>query len=154
MSLSKLFSLFALVSLTSVSVAACAANTDATDEGSSSSADEDLKKSITSCNTDDDCVAVPKGGCCDNGWLAAVNKHHTKAYENATKCTEVPHPMCPMYMVHDTRVAECNTSKKQCEMVDAKDAGPSDCRSTGCAAGSTCQICWANYACVPNGAVC
>ncbi len=152
MSLSKLFSLFALVSLTSVSVAACAANTDSTDEGASSAADQDLKKSIQACSADDDCVAVPKGGCCDNGWLEAVNKHHVKQYENATKCTANPRPMCPMYLVHDTRVPACVANK--CTMVDAKDAGPTDCRSTGCAAGETCQICWASYACVPNGAVC
>jgi hypothetical protein len=29
-----------------------------------------------------------------------------------------------------------------------------DCRATGCAAGSNCQICWANWACVPEGAAC
>ncbi len=29
-----------------------------------------------------------------------------------------------------------------------------DCRSNGCGTGSKCQICWANFACVPNGAMC
>jgi hypothetical protein len=35
-----------------------------------------------------------------------------------------------------------------------KPVPPKDCRTTGCGKGSTCQICWATYACVPNGAVC
>lgn len=29
-----------------------------------------------------------------------------------------------------------------------------DCRTNGCNAGSTCQMCWANFACVPTGALC
>jgi predicted secreted protein len=29
-----------------------------------------------------------------------------------------------------------------------------DCRTNGCGGGSRCQICWANFACVPNGAMC
>jgi hypothetical protein len=31
---------------------------------------------------------------------------------------------------------------------------PTDCRQDGCSEGTTCQICWANYACIPNGALC
>lgn len=33
-----------------------------------------------------------------------------------------------------------------------KDAG--DCRTTGCPSGRTCQMCWATFACIPNGAMC
>lgn len=36
----------------------------------------------------------------------------------------------------------------------AYEACTEDCRSTGCEPGSTCQICWFEYACVPDGAVC
>jgi hypothetical protein len=122
MSLTKLVSLFALCSLTSLSVAACASNTDPqADDNLADSTDEELRKSITACSVDADCVAVPQGGCCDNGWMAAVNKHHTKAYENGTKCKVDPRPMCPMYLVHDTRVPQCNVGKKQCEMVAIED---------------------------------
>lgn len=151
MSVSKLVSLFALVVTSSFSVAACAANTDepATEEATGSD-EQDLSMSkITACTADADCVAVPQGGCCDNGYLAAVNKHHTKAYENSTACKLHPHPLCPLFLVHDTRIAQCNEKAGKCEMV-----APKDCRTTGCGTGSKCQICWANYACVPNGAVC
>jgi hypothetical protein len=123
MSLTKLFSLFALVSLSSFSVAACAASTDSsTDEGqAANSADEELKASITACKIDDDCTAVSQGGCCDNGYLFAVNKTKVTQYENATKCTANPRPMCPMFMVHDTRVAQCNTTTNKCEMIQPTD---------------------------------
>jgi len=98
--------------------AACSATTDdASEEPTSEIQDQELRKSITSCNADSDCVAVPRGGCCDNGWMEAVNKHHTRAYANATKCTLNPRPMCPMYMVHDTRIATCDESAHQCKMV-------------------------------------
>jgi hypothetical protein len=120
MSFAKLVSLVALCSLASLSVAACAATTDTGDESAAGSTDDALKKSITSCHTDDDCVAVPKGGCCYNGWLFAVNKHHVAQYEAATKCTVTPHPICPLYLVHDTRIAACVSNV--CEMVEA-DAG-------------------------------
>lgn len=29
-----------------------------------------------------------------------------------------------------------------------------DCRTNGCGTGSSCQMCWANFACVPTGALC
>ena len=151
MSLSKIASLFALVVVSSVSVAACAANTDdapADEETASDTQDLSIAK-ITACKTDSDCVAVPRGGCCNNGYLEAVNKHHTKAYASSTKCTANPRPMCPMFLVHDTRIAQCNETVGKCEMV-----APADCRTTGCSGTSTCQICWASYACVPHGAVC
>ena len=151
MSVSKLVSLFALVAASSFSVAACAANTDqpAAEEPAASDEQDLSSAKITACTTDADCVAVPQGGCCNNGYLAAVNKHHTKAYENSTECKTVPRPFCPQFLVHDTRIAQCNETAGKCEMV-----APKDCRTTGCGTGSKCQICWANYACVPNGAVC
>jgi hypothetical protein len=151
MSVSKLASLFSLVALTSFSVAACASNTDPTAEEDPVASDQqDLSMAkITACTADADCVAVPVGGCCGNGYNAAVNKHHTKAYENSSKCKLTPPPMCPMYLVHDTRVAQCNEKAGKCEMV-----APKDCRTTGCSAGATCQMCWANFACVPKGAMC
>ena len=33
-------------------------------------------------------------------------------------------------------------------------AAPIDCRTTGCATGSYCSLCWGGYSCIPNGAVC
>src|SRR5258708_3468603 len=110
MSLSKIASMFALVVVSSVSIAACAANTDdAQSDEETASDQQDLSiAKITACSADSDCVAVPRGGCCNNGYLEAVNKHHTRAYANSTKCTANPRPMCPQFLVHDTRVAQCN----------------------------------------------
>src|SRR5690242_2663160 len=109
MQLKSLFSLFAVSSFAAFAIAACAAPTDEQvgEEPAASQADE-LQASIVACTKDADCLAVPKGGCCQNGWLEAVNKNKVEQYKHATRCTANPHPMCPMFMVHDTRVAECN----------------------------------------------
>ena len=116
------FSFLSLCALASFGIVACSADTDdASAEPASEIQDQELRKSITSCSVDADCVAVPRGGCCSNGYNEAVNKHHTKAYENASKCKLFPHPMCPMFMIHDTRVAECNTGTKQCQMIAIAD---------------------------------
>ena len=94
------------------------------DDGSSTddqTADELRKKhpDFYSCNTDTDCVAVPRVGCCHNGWEEAVNRHHVTAYEHSFTCS---HPqICPMYMVDDTRQPECNLSTGKCEMVAIDD---------------------------------
>lgn len=134
------FALFA--SFASLTVLACSAETqDAADDPSADVQDQELKKSLTSCSVDADCVAVPQGGCCDNGWKAAINKHHTKAYANATKCTISPHPMCPMYIVNDTRVAQCDGTKKQCTMVNVDDikCGGFIMNAHQCPAGYSCS---------------
>ncbi len=142
-SIKSVLSFVALASITTFSVVACQANTDASpdDDETGSVQSEELKKSITSCSVDDDCVAVPRGGCCQNGWNEAVNKHHTKAYANATKCTLNPRPMCPMYMVHDTRVAQCDTAKKQCKMfeIDEIKCGGFMMNSHQCPTGYSCD---------------
>src|SRR6185295_19091178 len=125
MSFKLSFTTLAFLGLGAIGAVACSADTSTDDpmaEPDSAVQDSELRKSITSCNQDDDCVAVSRGGCCQNGWMEAVNKHHTKAYENATKCTLNPRPMCPMYLVHDTRVPQCDTTAKQCKMVASSTA--------------------------------
>src|SRR5438105_6142070 len=112
-------SFFALSALTlafSIVTPACSASTDAADDTQGQSED-DLKKSkdFFSCHTDNDCVAAPKVGCCTNGWMVAVNKHQKTAYEHSFVCTEMI--VCPMYVIHDTRVAECNGGTQNCEMI-------------------------------------
>lgn len=145
MSIQKLLSIFALGCFASFAATACAATTDdpsSPDDGSSSEAqDEELRKSIQACSVDADCTAVPRGGCCSNGWMEAVNKHHVVAYEHATACKLNPPPMCPMYMVHDTRVPECNTSTKKCEMVAPEDiqCGGFMMNSHACPDGYSCD---------------
>jgi hypothetical protein len=116
------FSFVTLCALALSGVAACAANTDASEEPAADSQEEELKQSvILGCAVDSDCVAVPRGGCCNNGFNEAVNKHHTRAYANSTKCTANPRPMCPQFLVHDTRVAQCDTAAKTCKMFAVED---------------------------------
>ena len=67
-------------------------------------------------------VAVPEigvdehGGCCEHGYLKAVNRGRTAAYAAASKCTANPRPLCPQFFVNDTRVAQCDTGTSQCKM--------------------------------------
>lgn len=69
-----------------------------------------------SCNVDSDCEAVPQVGCCNNGYKAAVNKHHVTAYEDSFTCPP-PKPFCPLFVILDTRQPECNNTSHTCEMV-------------------------------------
>ena len=41
---------------------------------------------LYACQTDSDCVAIEKAGCCPNGFLVAVNKDEVKAYETTYAC--------------------------------------------------------------------
>ncbi len=135
------------------------------------------------CNTDTDCVAVPRHMCCPDCSLEAVNKDQKDAY--ASVPLVCPAVLCPLACRLDQRVAQCNRGTNQCEMVEIgaiscggfianphhcptgydcqlnsghPDTGGqcvlSDCRATGCAAGHGCQFCWGSFACVPDGAVC
>jgi len=71
------------------------------------------------CQVDSDCIAVAKAGCCNNGYKAAVNKDRVDAYRAANAC-KIEHPICPQYIIDDHRVAHCNTTAQQCEMVEPK----------------------------------
>jgi hypothetical protein len=93
------------------------------------------------CNVDSDCVAVPRAGCCNNGYKEAVNKSEVAAYDAANACAN-PHPICPLYVINDTRVAECNFQSHECEMIDpaAIHCGGFINPSHQCPAGFTCQL--------------
>ncbi|HEY2744271.1 MAG TPA: hypothetical protein VGL86_06600 [Polyangia bacterium] len=95
------------------------------------------------CATDDDCVAIDQAGCCPNGFLVAVNKKEVKAYDTKYACTNPPQ-FCPLFVVDDKRVAQCDFSHHQCQMID-----PTDIRCGGfidpslqhsCPAGFSCQF--------------
>jgi hypothetical protein len=70
------------------------------------------------CQKDADCIAVPRVGCCSNGWFEAVAATQKDAYAKSFVCP-TPHPMCPMYIVHDTRTPKCDASTHLCTMVNA-----------------------------------
>lgn len=69
------------------------------------------------CRSDADCVAIPRAGCCVNGWKEAVASSQKDAYERAFTCTTKPRPMCPMYIVNDARIAKCEAQSHLCVMV-------------------------------------
>jgi len=71
------------------------------------------------CKQDSDCVAVPRVGCCNNGWLEAVASTQKDAYAKSFVCP-TPHPMCPMFIVRDTRTPRCDAGTHLCTMVNAR----------------------------------
>ena len=79
--------------------------------------DGGLAAQYRSCQADADCIAVPRAGCCHNGWKEAVNASQKDAYEQANACASTRRPICPMFMVRDTRVARCDMQLHLCEMV-------------------------------------
>jgi hypothetical protein len=94
------------------------------------------------CDADSDCVAIEKAGCCPNGFLVAVNANEVKAYDKKYACTNPP-AFCPLFVVKDERVAQCDYTKHQCQMID-----PAQIRCGGfidpslqheCTTGFTCQ---------------
>lgn len=95
------------------------------------------------CNADTDCVAVPREGCCRNGYKDAVNKNKIDLYRAANRCKQT-NPMCTQMIVEDRRVAQCNAVSHQCEMVE-----PNTIRCGS--AGSAAHACPAGYACKTTG---
>jgi hypothetical protein len=94
-----------------------------------------------SCTRDSDCVAVPKVGCCHNGYLEAVNANRADAYESSFVCDQTA-PICPNFYIKDARVAECSNVSHKCEMID-----PSAIQCKGfyanaheCPTGYACQL--------------
>jgi len=78
--------------------------------------DADAGAQFRACQSDSDCVAVRRVGCCFNGWMAAVNATQKDAYAKSFTCP-TPRPMCPMFMVKDTRVPRCDAATHLCTMV-------------------------------------
>jgi hypothetical protein len=68
------------------------------------------------CAVDTDCVAVPRVGCCHNGWNEAVAASQKDAYAASFVCPQA-HPICAMFLVRDTRSPRCNTGTHLCELV-------------------------------------
>ncbi len=72
------------------------------------------------CDVDADCVAVEKAGCCPNGYLVAVNKDEVAAYDAKYACKDTA-TICPQFVVHDTRVAQCDFATHACKMIAPED---------------------------------
>jgi hypothetical protein len=92
------------------------------------------------CSRDSDCIAVPRGGCCQDGWKEAVNKNKVIQYTNQFDdlvCTA----FCPAIVIRDDRAALCNSDKGRCEMVENRDiaCNGSSPNPHHCPTGYTCQ---------------
>jgi hypothetical protein len=85
--------------------------------GSVGSADPgEPEERFRSCLSDDDCVAVPVVGCCHNGWKTSVSRGRQDEYEGSFRCPN-ERPICPKYLVIDSRAPECNQDTGLCELV-------------------------------------
>jgi hypothetical protein len=67
------------------------------------------------CSVDADCVAVPRAGCCHNGWNEAVAASQKDAYRASFVCPEA-HPICAMFIVRDTRAPQCDPAAHLCTL--------------------------------------
>ncbi|HEY3822434.1 MAG TPA: hypothetical protein VGL81_34950 [Polyangiaceae bacterium] len=86
-----------------------------TSTSSSTSDDAGVGAQFRACQSDADCVAVPRAGCCNNGWKEAVAVSQKDAYAQANACTR-KRPICPMFRVRDARVAYCEASTHLCSL--------------------------------------
>jgi hypothetical protein len=67
------------------------------------------------CQADSDCIAVPRVGCCHNGYKEAVNVSQQDAYAASFTCPRrVP---CPMFIIRESRVPRCDLGTHLCAMV-------------------------------------
>jgi hypothetical protein len=95
---------------------------------------------IFTCASDHDCVAVARAECCPTGLKAAINASAEARYYATYACGDHPN-VCPIYLIVDRRVAECNRGSRRCELID-----PEQIQCGGfirdphqCAPGWTCQ---------------
>jgi hypothetical protein len=88
--------------------------------GPGASVDAGGPPQFRACTLDSDCVEVDRAGCCHNGWKEAVAATQKDAYAKSFTCPE-PHPMCPMYLVHDARVPLCDNATHLCTMTRPDD---------------------------------
>jgi hypothetical protein len=107
---------------------------------SSASPAGDANADFFSCGADSDCAAVAKVGCCQNGYLEAVNKQSASAYRASFVCDK-KRPICPMYRIADKRLPVCESTSHKCEMLapdqfTCSGGGPN---VHACASGSKCD---------------
>ncbi len=74
---------------------------------------------LFSCNVDADCVALPAHSCCGQCLNAAVNKDQVVAYQ--AQPLDCGGHACTVLCRIETRVAQCNTAAKKCEMIEPTD---------------------------------
>lgn len=68
------------------------------------------------CASDEDCVAVPRVGCCHDGTNEAVTVTEREAYLGSFVCP-VAHAICPLVIVRDMRTPRCDAATHLCTLV-------------------------------------
>jgi hypothetical protein len=99
-----------------------AANADASAPGPDGAANEGVPAKFRACGADADCVAVPRVGCCHNGWNEAIAVTQKDAYAASFVCPDA-HPICPMFIVRDARVPRCDSAAHLCTLVSVRPPG-------------------------------
>jgi hypothetical protein len=94
------------------------------------------------CQTDSDCVAVPRVECCPHGVKEAVNVNEVDAYKETNTCT-IPKPFCTQIWIDDSRVAQCDRSVNRCVMIAPTDIV--------CGGFANFHQCPAGFSCQPEG---
>lgn len=92
------------------------------------------------CEVDTDCTAVPRVGCCEDGWKEAVNKTRVAEYSTSFDMSTCA-TTCPPFVIEDKRQPLCNHDKGRCEMVEIRDiaCGGNSPNPHRCPAGYTCK---------------
>jgi hypothetical protein len=126
----------AIATATATATASATATATATAPGSAAPGSP---AAYQACAVDGDCVAVPKGGCCQNGRMEAVATSQTAAYKAAFACTQKV--MCPMIMYNESRVAECSGTTHLCEMIapETIQCGGTGASAHKCPTGYSCK---------------
>ncbi len=95
---------------------------------------------------------------CDYGGDATCGGDDGGGYcfPRPTACPDIYMPVCGCDRVTYSNACDAHAAgvgvafPHPCEMPPP----PRDCRTDGCPSGTTCQLCWRDYACLPAGAVC
>jgi hypothetical protein len=109
--------------------------------GPEETSDSGALAQFRACALDSECVAVNRVGCCHNGWKEAVASSQAEAYEKSFTCPQA-HPICPMYIVRDSRVPLCDNATHLCTMTRPEDiaCGGFIRNKHPCPTGLRCQL--------------
>ena len=91
-------------------------------DGAQESAEAPSSGDFASCSTDSDCVRVPRNGCCNNGFMEAVNKNQVDAYKASFTCGR--RRPCPMFRIREMRVPQCSVATHKCVLVVPDGGAP------------------------------